>query len=213
MVSAALLSVAHPARGNLETLAGWRSLGKRRTNVTWSHDDVMVLAAQWRDNIPEHGKALIEAGALLQERTLIQKGDFAPTRQDVKSNYLWIKTVVSLYPSRIPSSYFIADALLELDGLFDSKLIKGSKAQKAEQALTDAATLREIISHSRRMYRASSSSSYDEEVMEIKALMTPRQSEGSTAGAGADQQAIKTAENPKTIASAKLIWPTGLGRV
>ena len=76
--------------------------------------------------------------------------------QDIDRNELILGVVCKENPTRVPSSFYLADALLVLDDAYSRKLYDGKNRKEA--ALLDAHKIKTLVSYLRGLWRDTKSS-------------------------------------------------------
>ena len=78
---------------------------------------------------------------------MVRLGDATtPTAADVHKNEMWVKGIVAIHPQRIPSVYYLADALLVLDkDVFKGKLLLPYGPLTTKQDLIEQTMLNKCI--------------------------------------------------------------------
>ena len=81
--------------------------------------------------------------------------------KDCDNNDAWMVPFVEEFGT-VPSTFLIADTLLELDILYDRLLLRpmGARTCKAEVALWEAKKLKRLLGHSKKLHRASELSNH-----------------------------------------------------
>lgn len=95
------------------------------------------------------------------------------TCKDCEENELWVTPFAEACTGRVPSVFFIADTLLELDEMFKGMLLQTAapRLTKPEVALWEASKIKRLSGHSRQLWRATTQSRY-EAVQRIKDAIT-----------------------------------------
>ena len=76
-------------------------------------------------NLPDRASQLIRGGDLSGGELVVLEDAIArPSYKDIAANFVWLRPVVEAYPERVPSGFFLADAFLSLDEMFDGKLLQ-----------------------------------------------------------------------------------------
>ena len=71
------------------------------------------LAQTWFDELPKLARQALDAGKM-GGGSIIKMADTGVTQDDIKRNHFWLRHVVQQFPDRVPSSFFLADALMSL---------------------------------------------------------------------------------------------------
>jgi hypothetical protein len=151
----------------------WKSTRSCSTKrCAWGKADAETLASAFYENLPEAAQQLLFNG-LFKGSNLVKLCDAVETLKDVKVNACWLKGVLSVVSDRVPSGYLVADALILLDQKVDGKLLNPPPGQsKAELAIIEASKIKRLLGHLRHLWR-NADGSYDETILELKALVKP----------------------------------------
>jgi hypothetical protein len=150
--------------------------------VPWTQTEVTELASVMFNTLPNEVHRLVSSdafkgGPIIMLDSVLQ----SPTRKHLRQNKFWIQAVARVFPATVPSGYFLADALLELNDMLDGNLLKVTdpdvRAGQLTLALQEAAKLKKLIGYLRYLYRATDQSSCPQ-VAALKALLqkNPRSS-------------------------------------
>ena len=187
--------------------AEWRSIKPGpKCRVPWGRDDAASWADKLLESLPQTARNMIVLGqfdALSVVRITGQTVD----RTDVLKNQLFLKALVPLSPSSIPSAYFLADVFMELDAKLGCRLLAGASGDhgrhaKVQQALQEGAALRSLWSKIRRNFR-DSPESRDEDISAIKRLFKASPQRPATGGSRGS--ASSPAESEAAPQSAKTL--------
>jgi hypothetical protein len=168
-----------------------RSCSLKRS--AWGKADAETLASAFYENLPVAAQQLLFNG-LFKGSCLVNIGDAAETRKDLKTNACWLKGILSVVSDRVPSGYLIADALILLDHTVGGKLLHPPPGQsKPELAIIEACKMKRLLGHLRHLWR-NADGSWDETVQELKDLVkpAPRCAESSSASASEPPSAKKS---------------------
>jgi hypothetical protein len=155
-----------PARA-MEKLQ-WRTL--RRGKCPWTFAEVVHAAEVLLQEMPEAAVQIIRRGTFKGTLCKLDNVLVRPSMQEIDMHYECLRPWCLLLPCSVPSAYFIADVYLQLDVLFEGKLLAGDKRQVA---LDDALRCRKLISGLRTLWREHSSTSRYENIVKLKALLQP----------------------------------------
>jgi hypothetical protein len=101
---------------------------------------------------------------------------------DLKVNFVWLKEVVLRYSDRIPSAYFLADCILQLDTQLEGCLLLPSgQSTKCSLALGEGGRIKKCMQYLRGLFRDTPDSAHLAEVLTLKKLLTkPPRVNGNT---------------------------------
>ena len=105
--------------GLLET--PWKSLNKKHL-AQWQHEKVQELAEAIREAMPKSVVALLETAALKSNAVLMMDNVASAKGCDLRANAVALRPLIEHFPVIVPTHYFIADVMMELDRMFDNKL-------------------------------------------------------------------------------------------
>ena len=148
------------ARAEPSAAHGFKS--SRGCKVAWSLADVQAQAKLMSEMLPKKvhdlvGSSSYTGGPIINYDNVLS----SPTRVHLKKNACWLKAVVTIFKSSVPSGYFLADSLLELDKVMGERLLRPSAGQcKLTLALQEAAKLKKLAGHLRYLYRNTSKSKH-----------------------------------------------------
>ena len=100
--------------------------------------------------------------------------------EELRMNSIWLEPLLDLSAHRIPSSYFLADVLLEVDEALDGGLLR--QACKQTQALDEALALRMAWSYLRQLWRCSPECSTDGVIQSMKAKLQVKPASSESLG-------------------------------
>ncbi len=150
----------------------WKSTRSCSTKrCAWGKADAETIASAFYEHLPEAAQQLLFNG-LFKGSSLVKLCDAVETLKDLKVNACWLKGVLSVVSDRVPSGYLVADALILLDQKVDGKLLNPPPGRsKAELAIIEASKIKRLLGHLRHLWR-NADGSYDETILELKALVT-----------------------------------------
>ena len=150
--------------------------------MPWGQDDAERLAQAWVDQLPPATVANSKESGMKGRRLICINVDnplAMPDEDDVKKNALWVSACMELHPSKSPSGYLIADALLEMNIMLNKGLYSNVEDDKlTDVALEDAAAIRKMCTKMRTLFRNSPFSRCPI-LQRIKNVMTKRASKTS----------------------------------
>ncbi len=96
------------------------------------------------------------------------------TRGELKQNWILVLPLCQQYAKHNPSNFLIADILIVLDKILQSRLLKGSTdTEKHDSAIAEGKALKRCISKAREILRTSgySEASHSPDIAAIKAAL------------------------------------------
>ena len=145
----------------------------RGCTVPWGHAEVAELANIMFETLPPQvhdlvASELFKGGPIIMLDNVLQ----SPGRKHLRQNRFWLHALIKVFPASVPSAYFLADALLELNHMFDGNLLKvlGGQDSRLTLALQEAAKLKKLLGYLRYLFRATVHS-HCPEVAALKALL------------------------------------------
>eukprot|EP00969_Alexandrium_andersonii_P322425 14245946-Alexandrium_andersonii.AAC.1 len=122
-------AVASPARR-------WKST--HTSKAGWGHDMVRVLASALVEDLPSAAVQLLTSGAF-KGGPLVRLGSLVrdPSIADVRANHVWLRPFCKKFSDRVPSSFLVADILLEADSMLGYELLKPDPTASANKEFPD----------------------------------------------------------------------------
>ena len=158
--------------GAAEAARPWRSVNGRARPL-WSFEAVGALARELFDSFSEELRGLIvsdvwKGGSLVKISVV-----YTPSRAEIKENFTWLRPLFAHDSASSPSTssfHFIADVMLQLDELLQSKLFRDEdRAVREARAVTEARNLKRLCGQVKKLTRGSSTS-WDDHIAELKHL-------------------------------------------
>ena len=149
------------AHGGLLDACSWVST-RGRKDVAWGRSECIKIAADLFKDLPPNVTEVLKLRATAkQASTLIGKEEHPSWKACTRHETL--VTPFVKHVGKVPSTYLIADSLLELDVMCEGMLLTSptSSRTKAAIALLDAAKLKRVIQHSKKLHRQSLMSNHD----------------------------------------------------
>ena len=169
---------------------GWRSV--RGGKACWKQEEVTILADAFYEALPESAKTLLarsswKGGPLI---SLVDKATWTVRERDLQNNMLWIREVARRYRDRVPSAFFLADCILQLDGRFDNKLLLVTQKDETRQslALADAGRLKKCLQYLRCLFRDAPEGARIPQIAELKTFLRKRPRDEDEAGVQVDSE-------------------------
>jgi hypothetical protein len=127
--------------------------------LKWKVEDIERSAAHVYRFIPEATDRAIMSGKTAGSN-LVSLRNLQPGVADLITNYMWLRPLCELYPSGLSSQYEVADILLFLDSVYyRGFLLPGTTfEEKSPKAVSEAGTVKKLMSHLRYLWRNSTNS-------------------------------------------------------
>jgi len=125
----------------------------------WTRTEVTQLASIMFRTLPHQVHRLVSSealkgGPIVMLDSVLQ----SPRQKHLRQNRFWIQAVAKVFPASVPSAYFLAGAMLELNGMFDGNLLKvpvqDVQGCKLTPALQEAAKLKKLLGYLRYLFRS-----------------------------------------------------------
>ena len=154
-----VLSILHRRPSTLAMAAvsatEWRTLHTSR--ASWRKHALVCMAKFVIDELPEGVVNLLLTEQLKGGPLTVMKDD-RTTHTSLKANAIWILPFIKKTQDRVPSPFYIADVLAEMDRQLQGKLLRpapGKGDNKIALAMAEGMRIKRLIGYLRYLWRAS----------------------------------------------------------
>ena len=78
-----------------------------------------------------------------------------PSFQDIATNYVWLKPLVTFFPQAVPGATLLTDIWVYVDGLLGEKMLVKEGDSKRNQAADETERCKKLMGALRYLYRNS----------------------------------------------------------
>ncbi len=122
---------------------------------SYSYEEAQTLASCLKEAMPQKVAKRVCAGerpwALLADQSTAKLG-----LRDIERNFHVLRALIVSSPVRVPSTYLLADTMLIMDQMFDSKVLQSTN--KPAEAIAEAMKMKSLLGKVRRHKRRSTKS-------------------------------------------------------
>ena len=151
----------------------------------WKYKDVLQAAIGMAKNLPTPAQAMLFAEKFPACGSVIVMSDKnlgVPGSKDLSNNFHFVYPMTAMFPHKVPTAYFFADAFVALDDLLDGNLLKGTldknkddaaavREQKMVLAFQEGTKLKHILAYARYLSRGRNTASGNPRVQRVKELI------------------------------------------
>ena len=122
----------------------WQSL--RGSKTEWSQAAVIDCSSRMLEALPSAVKEKIQAGEY-KGPDLLRMTSGRAKQKDVRTNALWLRPIITHFPSKTSSVYFIADSLVHLDSQLEyNEWCPPEGKSEVQRAFKEAAQPNKVVS-------------------------------------------------------------------